>query len=229
VKAAVIVFPGSNRETDAAHALTLVTGRAPKLIWHAETELPELDLIVLPGGFSYGDYLRCGAIAAHSPVMAEVRRAAERGVHILGMCNGFQTLTESGLLPGTLQRNASLKFICRDVRLRIETSASPFTRAYNAGAVIRVPVAHGDGNFFADADTVKRLEDEDRVVMRYCAEDGQLTEASNPNGSLGAIAGILSENRRVFGLMPHPENAVEAEIGGVDGRALFKGLAELLS
>jgi len=229
VKAGIVVFPGSNREVDAAHALTLITDQKPVMIWHGETELPDLDLIVLPGGFSYGDYLRCGAIAAHSPVMTEVRRAAGRGVHILGMCNGFQTLIESGLLPGVLLRNATLKFVCRDVRLRIETSNSPFTRAYSAGAVIRVPVAHGDGNFFADADTLKRLEDEDRIAVRYCAEDGSLTDQSNPNGSMNNIAGVLSENRRVFGLMPHPENAVEAAIGGMDGAPMFKGVAELFA
>ncbi len=229
MKAAVVVFPGSNREVDAAHALTLITGQKPQLIWHGETELPDLDLIVLPGGFSFGDYLRCGAIAAHSPVMAEVRRAAARGVHILGMCNGFQTLVESGLLPGYLQRNANLKFVCKDVLLRVETSNSPFTRAYDAGDVIRVPVAHGDGNYFTDPDTLKRLEDEDRIAVRYCAEDGSLTDDSNPNGSLQSIAGVLSENRRVFGLMPHPENAVEAAIGGTDGCALFQGLAQVLA
>ena len=229
MKAGIVVFPGSNREVDAAHALTLVTGQRPQMIWHGETELPDLDLIVLPGGFSYGDYLRCGAIAAHSPVMTEVRRAAERGVHILGMCNGFQTLLESGLLPGVLQRNASLKFICHDVRLRVETSNSPFTRAYKTGSVIRVPVAHGDGNYFTDSDTLKRLEDEDRIAVRYCAEDGSLTHESNPNGSIQNIAGVLSDNRRVFGLMPHPENAVEAMIGGTDGVALFKGVAELFA
>ena len=229
MKAGIVVFPGSNREVDAAHALTLITDQKPVMIWHGETELPDLDLIVLPGGFSYGDYLRCGAIAAHSPVMTEVRRAAGRGVHILGMCNGFQTLIESGLLPGVLLRNATLKFVCRDVRLRIETSNSPFTRAYSAGAVIRVPVAHGDGNFFADADTLKRLEDEDRIAVRYCAEDGSLTDQSNPNGSMNNIAGVLSENRRVFGLMPHPENAVEAAIGGMDGAPMFKGVAELFA
>jgi phosphoribosylformylglycinamidine synthase len=161
--------------------------------------------------------------------MTEVRRAAERGVHILGMCNGFQTLLESGLLPGVLQRNASLKFICHDVHLRVETSNSPFTRAYKTGSVIRVPIVHGDGNYFTDSDTLKRLEDEDRIAVRYCAEDGSLTLESNPNGSLQNIAGVLSDNRRVFGLMPHPENAVEAMIGGTDGVALFKGLAELFA
>ncbi|MFY7960176.1 MAG: phosphoribosylformylglycinamidine synthase subunit PurQ [Elsteraceae bacterium] len=229
MKAGIVVFPGSNREVDAAHALTLITGKAPRLIWHGETDPLDLDLIVLPGGFAHGDYLRTGAIAAHSPVMTEVRRAAERGVHVLGMCNGFQVLVESGLLPGVLLRNASLKFVCRDVLLRVETSNSPFTRAYNAGDVIRVPVAHGEGNYFTDPETLKRLEDEDRIPVRYCAEDGSLTDDANPNGSLKNIAGVLSENRRVFGLMPHPENAVEAAIGGTDGCALFQSLAKVLA
>ncbi len=229
MKAGIVVFPGSNREVDAAHALTLTTGKAPRMIWHGETDPLDLDLIVLPGGFAHGDYLRTGAIAAHSPVMTEVRRAAARGVHVLGMCNGFQVLVESGLLPGVLLRNASLKFICRDVLLRVETTNTPFTQTYGAGAVIRVPVAHGEGNYFTDPETLKRLEGEDRIPVRYCAEDGALTEDANPNGSLQNIAGVLSENRRVFGLMPHPENAVEATIGGTDGCALFQSLAKVLA
>src|SRR5260221_10577367 len=209
MKSAVIVFPGSNRERDAAAALTQIAGRAPQIVWHRDTTLPDVDLIVIPGGFSYGDYLRTGAIAAHSPIMAEVKRAAARGVHVLGICNGFQILTEAGLLPGVLLRNAALKFVCRDITLRVETSNSPFTRAYNAGQRLRVPVAHGDGNYFADADTVKRLEDEDRIAFRYDASDGEAPTRANPNGSLKSIAGVLDEKRRVLGLMPHPENAVE--------------------
>ena len=229
MKSAVVVFPGSNRERDAVAALTMISGTAPKLVWHRDTELPDVDLIVVPGGFSYGDYLRTGAIAAHSPIMAEIKRAAARGVHLLGICNGFQILTEAGLLPGVLLRNAHLKFVCRDVTLRVETSNSPFTRAYNAGQLLRVPVAHGDGNYFADDATVKRLEDEDRIVFRYHATDGELADYANPNGSLKAIAGVLGENRRVLGLMPHPENAVEPLLSSTDGRGLFASLVQTLS
>jgi phosphoribosylformylglycinamidine synthase subunit PurQ / glutaminase len=229
MKSAVIVFPGSNRDRDAVAALTTIAGRAPEIVWHRDTVLPAVDLIVIPGGFSYGDYLRTGAIAAHSPIMAEVKRAAARGVHVLGICNGFQILTEAGLLPGVLLRNAGLKFVCRDVTLRVETSNSPFTRAYNAGQLLRVPVAHGDGNYFADADTVKRLEDDDRIVFRYHAANGELASYANPNGSLKAIAGILDDTRRILGLMPHPENAVEPLLGSSDGRGLFASLVQTLS
>jgi phosphoribosylformylglycinamidine synthase len=229
MKSAVIVFPGSNRERDAVAALSMIAGRAPGLVWHRDTTLPEVDLIVIPGGFSYGDYLRTGAIAAHSPIMAEVKRAAARGVHVLGICNGFQILTEAGLLPGALLRNAALKFVCREVTLRVETSNSAFTRAYNAGQLLRVPVAHGDGNYFADDDTVKRLEDDDRIVFRYHAANGELASYANPNGSLKAIAGVLDAQRRILGLMPHPENAVEPLLGSTDGRGLFASLVQTLS
>ena len=229
MKSAVIVFPGSNRERDAAAALTQIAGRAPQIVWHRDTTLPDVDLIVIPGGFSYGDYLRTGAIAAHSPIMAEVKRAAARGVHVLGICNGFQILTEAGLLPGVLQRNAALKFVCREVGLKVETSNSPFTRAYNAGQVLRVPVAHGDGNYFADDDTMKRLEDEDRIAFRYAPTNGEATERVNPNGSRAGIAGVLDASRRTLGLMPHPENAIEPLLGSTDGRGLFASLAQTLS
>ncbi len=181
---------------------------------------------MIPGGFTYGDYLRTGAIAAHSPIMAEVKRAAAAGVHLLGICNGFQILTEAGLLPGVLLRNAKLKFVCRDVGLKVETSNSPFTRAYNAGQKLRVPVAHGDGNYFADDDTVKQLEDEDRIAFRYDDEDAA---RADPNGSRARIAGILDGSRRILGLMPHPENAVEPLLGSVDGRGLFASLVQTLS
>jgi phosphoribosylformylglycinamidine synthase I len=226
VKAAVIVFPGSNRERDAAAALAAF-GTPPAMVWHRDHELPRADLILIPGGFSYGDYLRTGAIAAHSPIMASVRHAAERGVLVLGICNGFQILTESGLLPGVLLRNASLKFVCRDVHLKVETSNSPFTRAYNAGQVLTVPIAHGDGNYFADAETLKRLHDEDRIAFRYCSphEGG----SGNPNGSIADIAGILNERRNVLGLMPHPENAVDPTLGSTDGRGLFQSLVEAMA
>lgn len=226
MKSAVLVFPGINREQDMARALTLVTGRAPAMVWYAETSLPAgTDLVVVPGGFSYGDYLRCGAIAARAPVMDAVRAHAAGGGLVLGICNGFQILCESGLLPGVLMRNARLKFICRDVHLRVEHSDSPFTRGYNAGQVIRVPVAHGEGNYIADDDTIARLEGEGRVLYRYASPDGKLDPAWNINGATNAIAGIVNERGNVLGMMPHPENHVEAAMGCTDGRGLFAGLA----
>jgi phosphoribosylformylglycinamidine synthase subunit PurQ / glutaminase len=226
MKSAVLVFPGINRETDMARALTLVTGHAPAMVWYAETSLPAgTDLVVVPGGFSYGDYLRCGAIAARAPVMDAVRTHAAGGGLVLGICNGFQILCESGLLPGVLMRNARLKFICREVFLRVEHSDSPFTRGYNAGQVIRVPVAHGEGNYIADDDTIARLEGEGRVLYRYAAPDGRLDPAWNINGATNAIAGIVNDGGNVLGMMPHPENHVEAAMGCTDGRGLFAGLA----
>jgi phosphoribosylformylglycinamidine synthase len=227
MNAAVIVFPGINRERDMARALKLISGREPALVWHADTALPAgTELVVLPGGFSYGDYLRCGAIAARAPVMTAVRAFADRGGLVLGVCNGFQILCEAGLLPGVLMRNAGLKFICREVFLRVERSDTPFTRGYNAGQVIRVPTAHGEGNFVADADTVARLEGEGRVLYRYVAPDGTPDPAWNVNGATHAIAGIVNERGNVLGLMPHPENHVEAAIGSTDGRGLFAGLVD---
>jgi phosphoribosylformylglycinamidine synthase len=229
MRAAVIVFPGINRERDMARTLRLVTGREPAMVWHAEHELPAgTDLVVIPGGFSYGDYLRCGAIAARAPVMDAVRAHAARGGLVLGVCNGFQILCESGLLPGVLMRNAALKFICRDVYLRVERSDTPFTRGYNAGQVIRVPVAHGEGNYTADKETIARLEGEGRVLFRYAAPGGDLDPAWNINGSTNAIAGILNDAGNVLGMMPHPENHVEAALGPTDGRGLFAGLAQHL-
>ena len=225
MKSAVIVFPGSNRERDMAHALKLVSGREPAMVWHAEHELPaSTDLVVVPGGFSYGDYLRCGAIAARAPIMDAVRAHAARGGLVLGVCNGFQILCESGLLPGVLMRNARLKFICKDVHLRVERSDSPFTRGYNAGQVIRVPVAHGEGNYEADHETIERLEGDGRVLYRSCSPDGELGEPSNINGATNSIAGIVSEQGNVLGMMPHPENHVEEIMGCTDGRGLFAGL-----
>ena len=214
MKSAVVVFPGINRERDMARTLRLVSGQAPAMVWHADTALPAgTDLVVVPGGFSYGDYLRCGAIAARAPVMDAVRAFAAKGGLVLGVCNGFQIVCEAGLLPGVLMRNARLKFICKDVYLRVERSGTPFTRGYNAGQVIRVPVAHGEGNFVADADIIARIEGEGRVVFRY---------HDNPNGSLRDIAGISSANGRVVGLMPHPEHAIEALTGpSEDGLGLF--------
>jgi phosphoribosylformylglycinamidine synthase I len=230
MNSAVIVFPGINRERDMARTLRLVSGREPAMVWHAETALPPgTDLVVVPGGFSYGDYLRCGAIAARAPVMDAVRAFAAAGGLVLGVCNGFQILCEAGLLPGVLMRNAQLKFLCKDVYLTVERSDTAFTRGYNAGQVIRVPVAHGEGNFVADADTIARIEGEGRVVFRYCASDGALSPAANVNGSTNAIAGIVSDGGNVLGMMPHPENHVEPAMGCTDGRGLFAGLVEHLS
>jgi phosphoribosylformylglycinamidine synthase subunit PurQ / glutaminase len=227
MRSAVVVFPGINRERDMARALTLVSGREPAMVWHADSALPAgTDLVVLPGGFSYGDYLRCGAIAARAPIMDAVKAHAGRGGLVLGVCNGFQILCEAGLLPGVLMRNAALKFICRDVYLRVERSDTPFTRGYNAGQVIRVPTAHGEGNYVADMQTIARLEGEGRVPFRYVAPDGTLDLAWNVNGATNAIAGVLGEGGNVLGLMPHPENHVEAALGPTDGRGLFAGLID---
>ncbi|MEA2938775.1 MAG: phosphoribosylformylglycinamidine synthase subunit PurQ / glutaminase [Alphaproteobacteria bacterium] len=230
MRAAVIVFPGINRERDMARTLRLVCGREPAMVWHAETELPaDTDLAVIPGGFSYGDYLRCGAIAARAPIMDAVRAHVAKGGLLLAVCNGFQIVCESGLLPGVLMRNAALKFICRDVCLRVERSDTPFTRGYNAGQVIRVPVAHGEGNYVADAETIERLEGDGRVLFRYTAPDGSLDPAWNFNGSTKAIAGIVNARGNVLGMMPHPENHVDGAIGPTDGRGLFAGLADHLA
>jgi phosphoribosylformylglycinamidine synthase I len=227
MRSAVLVFPGINRERDMARALRLVSGREAAMVWHADSELPAgTDLVVVPGGFSYGDYLRCGAIAARAPVMDAVRRFAARGGLVLGVCNGFQILCEAGLLPGVLMRNAALRFICRDVFLRVERSDSPFTRGYNAGQVIRVPVAHGEGNYVADAQTIARLEGEGRVLFRYVSPQGVLDPAWNHNGATNAIAGIANEGGNVLGMMPHPENHVEPQMGVTDGRGLFAGLVD---
>jgi phosphoribosylformylglycinamidine synthase len=229
VKSAVLVFPGINRERDMARALKLVSGVDPAMVWHAETELPaRTDLVVVPGGFSYGDYLRCGAIAARAPIMDAVRAFAAKGGLVLGVCNGFQILCESGLLPGVLMRNANLKFICRDVHLKVERSDTPFTRGYNAGQVIRVPVAHGEGNWIADAETVRKIEGQGQVIFRYCAPNGAVDPAFNINGAINAIAGIVNDRGNVAGMMPHPENHVESVMGCTDGRGLFAGLAAQL-
>ena len=218
MKSAVVVFPGINRERDMMQALAAVTGEKPLPVWHAETRLPAgLDLVVVPGGFSYGDYLRCGAIAARSPVMAAIVAHAKKGGKVLGVCNGFQILVETGLLPGALMRNAGLKFVCKDVRLRVENDSTFFTRNMTRGDVVTCPVAHGDGNYFADAETLKRLESEGRVVFRY-------VEATNPNGSLNDIAGIVNEAGNVIGMMPHPENMIAPIHGREDCRPLFESL-----
>jgi phosphoribosylformylglycinamidine synthase len=228
MRAAVIIFPGSNRERDVCDALTRATGRAPVRVWHREATLPKTDLIVLPGGFAYGDYLRCGAIAAHSPIMREVRDQAEKGTPVLGICNGFQILTEAGMVPGALLPNRSLRFTCRDVHLRVENNQTIFTCGYEAGQVIRVPVAHHDGNFAADPETLNRLDEEGLVAFRYCGPDGQMAEAENFNGSARAIAGIFNKTRTVLGVMPHPENATDPLLGSTDGQAFFTGLVGAL-
>ncbi|HTK13842.1 MAG TPA: phosphoribosylformylglycinamidine synthase subunit PurQ [Xanthobacteraceae bacterium] len=230
MKAAVLVFPGINRERDMARTLRLVSGREPTMVWHAETALPAgTDLVVLPGGFSYGDYLRCGAIAARAPIMDAVRAYAAKGGLVLGVCNGFQILCEAELLPGALMRNSRLKFICHNVHLRVERDDTPFTRGYKAGQVIEVPVAHGEGNYTADADTLARLEGEGRVLFRYCSAAGEVSEPWNHNGAVNSIAGIASERGNVLGMMPHPENHVEDTMGWTDGRGLFSGLSDLLA
>lgn len=203
-------------------------GRAPLMVWHGDSSLPDVDLIVVPGGFSYGDYLRSGAMAANSPIMREVVARANDGTPTLGICNGFQVLTECGLLPGVLMRNASLKFVCRDADLRVERTDTPFTHRYSQGQVIRIPVAHHDGNYFADDDTLDRLEDEGRVAFRYCEADGSLSDTANPNGSRRHIAGIVNEAGNVLGMMPHPERLIDGALGGSDGRAMFEGLLRTL-
>ncbi|MDF2619448.1 MAG: phosphoribosylformylglycinamidine synthase [Xanthobacteraceae bacterium] len=229
MKSAVLVFPGSNREGDVARALEHVSGSKPALVWHADTSLPAgTDLVVLPGGFSYGDYLRCGAIAARAAIMDAVRDHAARGGLVLGICNGFQILCESGLLPGVLVRNARLRFICREALLKVERNDTPFTRRYSKGAVVRYPVAHGEGNYTADAETLKRLEDEGRVVFRYVMADGRRDDTQVLNGAANSIAGIISEKLNVLGLMPHPENHVDPLVGPTDGRAMFESLVGAL-
>ncbi|MFQ5533839.1 MAG: phosphoribosylformylglycinamidine synthase subunit PurQ [Sphingomonadales bacterium] len=228
MKSAVIVFPGSNCDRDIAVALEQATGAKPAMVWHGEGSLPDVDLIALPGGFSYGDYLRCGAVAANSPIMKDVKAQADRGTLVLGICNGFQVLTESGLLPGALMRNANLAFICRDTYLRAENTASPFTNQLENGQVIRVPIAHHDGNFFADTETLKELEDKDRVAFRYCDGDGTVDQTTNPNGSLNSIAGIFNDRGNVLGMMPHPERLADPALGGVDGKLIFESLISAL-
>ena len=229
MKAAVIVFPGSNCDRDIAVALEQSMGRPPALVWHGDSELPKVDLIAVPGGFSYGDYLRCGAMAAHSPIMREVKRAAEKGTRVVGICNGFQIITEAGLLDGVLMRNKNLRFICKDVWLRVEDTKSPFTVKYKNGDVIRVPIAHAEGNYFTDESTLKRIEDKGLVAFRYATPQGEITQDANPNGSLNNIAGIFNDKRTVLGLMPHPERLSDPTLGGNDGRKMFDGLVEALS
>jgi phosphoribosylformylglycinamidine synthase len=229
MNAAIVLFPGINRERDMAIALEQSSGRKPRMVWHTETDLAGIDLVVLPGGFSYGDYLRCGAMAAQSPVMGAVRDFAARGGYVLGVCNGFQILTEAGILPGALLRNAALRFLSRDCHLRVERADTVFASRYQRKEVFRAPMAHGDGNYFADEATLDRLEGERLVAFRYASAAGEITEAANHNGSRRNIAGIYSPNLRVLGLMPHPEDLVDPLMGGTDGKPLFDSLAAALA
>ena len=225
---AVLVFPGTWSDRDCYHVIRDVLHQDADLVWHRETDLSRYDAIVVPGGFSYGDYLRCGAIARFSPVMEAVKREAERGKLVFGSCNGFQILCEAGLLPGALMRNAVMQFRCQPQDLRIETSKSPFTNTIEAGAVINLPISHGEGNYYVDEATLERLKAEDRIVFRYCDGDGNVTPESNPNGSLDNIAGVLNERRNVLGMMPHPERASEALLGGTDGLLIWQSMLRAL-
>lgn len=229
MRAGIVVFPGINRERDMAIALELSTGHKPRMVWHKETSLDGIDLVVIPGGFSFGDYLRCGAMAAQSPIMAAVRAHVARGGHVLGVCNGFQILTEAGLLPGALLRNAGLRFLSMDCHLRVERNDTVYTGDYQRGQVFRAPLAHGDGNYFASTDTLDRLEGEGLVAFRYATPDGAILPEANLNGSARSIAGIYSPSLKVLGLMPHPEDLVDPLMGGTDGKPLFDGLAASLA
>jgi len=229
MKSAVVVFPASNCDRDMIVALEKITGQKPHIIWHQDTEIPDVDLIALPGGFSFGDYLRCGAMAASAPALKEVIRHADRGGNLIGVCNGFQVLTETGLLPGALMRNKSLKFICQDVTLKVENADTKFTNAYTQDQLIRIPVAHHDGNYFADDEKLKELEDEGRVVFRYVDKNGNATEDANINGSQNNIAGIINRRKNILGMMPHPERLIEAPQGGTDGRAFFESIINALN
>jgi phosphoribosylformylglycinamidine synthase len=228
MKSAVIVFPGSNCDRDVAVALEQATGGRPAMVWHGDSSVPKTDLIVLPGGFSYGDYLRCGAMAAHSAIMKDVVAKAKAGTPVLGICNGFQILCETGLLPGVLMRNASLKFVCKDVIVRVERNDTIFTRCFHNKGLAVMPVAHGDGNYFADERTLARLEGEGQVAFRYADAEGEITPAANPNGARNNIAGIVDAGGRILGLMPHPERLADPLLGGTDGRRVFESLVSSL-
>ncbi len=229
MKFGVLVFPGSNCDHDCYHAVKHVFGMETEYVWHKTTDLKGFDCLILPGGFSYGDYLRTGAIARFSPVMNSVVDFAKKGGLVLGICNGFQILTEAGLLPGVLMRNKGLKFICKDTHLRVDNNASPFTSEYAKGQTVSIPIAHADGSYYADADTVKRLEDGGRVAFRYSTADGMVTGEANPNGSVANIAGVINEAGNVMGMMPHPERACEPELGSTDGRLVFESIIKRLS
>ncbi len=228
MKFGVVVFPGSNCDHDTYHVISKVIGQPVDFIWHKEEQIDRFDAIILPGGFSYGDYLRSGAIARFSPVMRSVRQFAEEGGMVMGICNGFQILCEAGLLPGALLRNRDLKFICEHINIRVERVDTPFTTACERGQVLSLPIAHGEGNYFCDPETLDALEREGRVIFRYCDADGSVTDKSNPNGSINNIAGICNAERNVLGLMPHPERAAESLLGSSDGRAIFLSMADSL-
>lgn len=224
----IIVFPGSNCDQDCLHAVQAVMGTSAEFIWHKVAKLPPLDAVVIPGGFSYGDYLRTGAIARFSPVMADVARFAAEGGPVLGICNGFQILLEAGLLPGAMLRNRGLAFICRDVHVRVENTATPFTGRCRPGQVLTLPIAHADGNFYTDPATLASLQAKNRIVFRYCTAEGEVATEANPNGSLDGIAGITNERGNVLGMMPHPERGAEALLGNEDGRLIFLSLLDFL-
>ncbi len=224
MKFGIVVFPGSNCDHDCYHIVKHVLGQEAEYIWHKGTEIKGFDCLILPGGFSYGDYLRTGAIAKFSPVMKAVKEFAEAGGLVIGICNGFQILVEAGLLPGALMRNRDLKFICEDRYLRVESNGTPFTRLYKKGEVVKIPIAHADGNYFADEETLKRLQDNGQIIFRYCDADGDASEAANPNGSLLNIAGICNEKGNVLGMMPHPERCAEEILGNSDGKRVFESL-----
>jgi phosphoribosylformylglycinamidine synthase len=226
VRFGIVVFPGSNCDHDAYYAAKKVLGQEAVFLWHKETSLQDADVVILPGGFSYGDYLRCGAIARFSPIMQEVVRFAERGGTVLGICNGFQILVEAGLLPGVLLRNTSLRFVCRYVHLRVENAATRFTGRCTPGQILAIPVAHGDGNYFTDPDTLRALERRGQVVFRYAGPDGGISDDANPNGSMANIAGIVNEQGNVLGMMPHPERASDPVLGYTDGQLLFTSIIE---
>lgn len=223
MKFGIVVFPGSNCDHDCYHVLKHVLGQETEFIWHKSTSFKGFDCLVLPGGFSYGDYLRCGAIAKFSPIVKEIRSFADGGGQVLGICNGFQILVEMGLLPGALMRNKALRFICKDVHLRMENNGSPFTIGVDK-TVLKIPIAHADGNYYADDETLKGLEDNKQIVLRYSNAEGEVTEAANPNGSLRNIAGITNKEKNVLGMMPHPERCAEAILGNADGRRIFESI-----
>ncbi len=229
MKFGVIVFPGSNCDHDCYHAAKHVFGHEASYVWHKETELKGLDCVIVPGGFSYGDYLRAGAVAKNSPVMEEVVRFASGGGLVIGICNGFQVLTEAGLLPGALMKNRDLKFICEDITLRVENDSSPFTSCYEEGEVVSMPIANADGNYYADQETLKMIEGEGRVAFRYSTPAGLITPEANPNGSVGNIAGVFNKEKNVLGLMPHPERAIEPELGPTGGLGVFESIIDIIS
>lgn len=224
VRFGIIVFPGSNCDHDALHAVEASLGQEARMIWHKDKKLGDVDVVIVPGGFSYGDYLRSGAIASFSPIMNDVIRFAQEGGLVLGICNGFQVLCESGLLPGTLQRNDSLRFACKWTHLRVDQTETPFTNATVPGTVLEIPIAHGEGRYYADEETLNRLESNGQIVFRYCSKEGDVTPAVNPNGSVRNIAGIINEEGNVLGMMPHPERCVEQALGGADGAVIFQSL-----